>query len=138
MVFSSLLEALNREVPIAIDHLHGDLELQQAFKKKGQKQVLLELIRSLSLTLDFLVAVVNSINTKTHCWKEMAEFCFKNANVKSICCCKQRAKGKLSLSSECVEMKLCKLCTSVTSHLHSSCGMVWYWSLRVKAYIANA
>ena len=39
-------------------------------------------------------------------------------------------KSKLSLSSECVETKPCKPCTSFTSHLHSSCGMVWYRTLR--------
>ena len=63
------------------------------------------------LTLNFLVAVVNTLNTKTHSSKEIAEFCFKNAGVKSICYCKQRMKSKLSLSSECVETKLCKPCT---------------------------
>ena len=40
-------------------------------------------------------------------------------------------KSKLSLSSECVETKLCKPCTSFTWHLHSWCGMVWYKTLRV-------
>ena len=68
---------------------------------------------------------MNSLNTKTHSSKGMAEFCFENADVKSICYCQQRMETKLSLSSECVEMKLCKLCTSFTSHPHSSCGMVW-------------
>ena len=41
-------------------------------------------------------------------------------------------KSKLSLSSECVEMKLCKPLTSFASHLHSLCGIVWYRTLRVK------
>ena len=31
-----------------------------------------------------------------------------------------------------VKTKLCKPCTSFTSNLHSSCGMVWYRTLRVK------
>ena len=84
------------------------------------------------LTMNFLVAVVNSLNTKTHSSKEMTEFCFKNADVKSICYCRQRMKTKLSLSSECMETKLCKPCTTFTSHPHSSCGMVWYRTLRVK------
>ena len=84
------------------------------------------------LTLNFLVAVVNTVNTKTHSSKEMAEFFFENADVKSICYFKQKTKSTLSLSSECVETKLCKPCTSFTSHLHSSCGMVWYRTLRVK------
>ena len=39
------------------------------------------------LTLNFLVAVVNTLNTKTHSSKEMAEFCFENADGKSICYC---------------------------------------------------
>ena len=85
-----------------------------------------------AITLNFLVAVVNSINTKTHSSKETAEFCFKNADVKSICYCKQRVKSKLSLSSECVETKLCRPGIFVNSHLHSSCGMVWYRILRIK------
>ena len=50
------------------------------------------------LTLHFLVTVVNTLNTKTRSSKEIAEFSFKNANVKSICYCKQRTKCKLSLS----------------------------------------
>ena len=36
------------------------------------------------LTLNFLMAVVNTLNTKTHTSKEMAEFSFENAYVKSI------------------------------------------------------
>ena len=76
--------------------------------------------------------MVNTLNTKTHSSKGIAEFSFENAGVKSICYCKERMKSKLSLSSECVEMKLCKLYISFTSHLHSSCGMVWYRTLRVK------
>ena len=36
------------------------------------------------LTLNFLMAVVNILNTKTHTSKEMAEFSFENAYVKSI------------------------------------------------------
>ena len=83
------------------------------------------------LTFNFLVVLVNSLNTKTHTSTEMTEFCFKNAGVKSICYCKQRMKTKLSLSSECVETKLCKPCTSFTSHPHSSCGIVWHRTLRV-------
>ena len=58
------------------------------------------------LTLNILVAVVNSLNTETHSSKEMAEFCFENAVVRSICYSKQRMKSKLSLSSECVETKV--------------------------------
>ena len=74
---------------------------------------------------------MNTLNTKTHSSKDIAEFSLENADVKSICYCKQRMTSKLSLSSECVEMKLCKLCTSFTLHLHSYCGMVWYRTLRV-------
>ena len=80
---------------------------------------------------------MNSLNTKTHSSTEMTEFCFEHEDVKSICYCKQRMKGTLSLSSVCVEMKLCKLCTSFTSHLHSLCGMVWYRTLRVKAFLLS-
>ena len=87
------------------------------------------------LTLTILVAVVNTVHTKTHSSKEIAEFCFENADVKSICYRKQRLKSKLSLSSECVQTKLCKLCTSFTSHLHSSCGMLGYRTSRLKAKI---
>ena len=86
-----------------------------------------------SLTLKFPVAVVNSLNTTTHSSKEIAEFSFENADIRSICYCKQRVKSKLSLSSECVETKLCKPRTSFTWHPHNSCGMVWYRTLRVKA-----
>ena len=67
----------------------------------------------LILTLNFLVAVVNTINTKTHSSTEIVEFSFENADAKSICYCK-RMKSKLSLSSQCVETKLCKPCTSFT------------------------
>ena len=45
----------------------------------------------------------------------MTEFCFENADVKSIHHCKQRMKSTLSVSSECVETKLCKPCISFTS-----------------------
>ena len=44
------------------------------------------------LALHFLVAVVNSFSTKTHSSKETTELCFKYADVKSICCCKERVK----------------------------------------------
>ena len=40
-------------------------------------------------------------------------------------------KANCHFFSECVKTKLCKRLTSFTSHLHSSCGMVWYRSLRV-------
>ena len=84
------------------------------------------------LTLNCLVAVVNFLNTKTHFSEETAEFSFENTDVKSICSCKQRMKSKLSLSSQCIKTKVCRPCTSFTSYLHSSCGMVWYRTLRVK------
>ena len=87
---------------------------------------------NIPLTLNLLVAVVHTLNIKTHSSREIAEFSFENADVKSICYCKQRMEIKLSLSSECVETKLCRPCTSFTSHLNSSCGMVWYRTLRVK------
>ena len=45
------------------------------------------------LTLNFLVAVVNMLNSS----KEMSELSFENADVNSICYCKQRMKSKLSL-----------------------------------------
>ena len=54
----------------------------------------------LSITLNFLVAAVNTLNTKTHSSEEVAEFCFKTADVKSIYYRKQRMKSKLSLYSE--------------------------------------
>ena len=85
------------------------------------------------LTLFIPVAVVNSWNTKTHSSKKMTGFCFENADVRSICYCKQRVKSTPSFSSECVETKLYKLCTSFTSHPCSLCGMVWYRTFRVKA-----
>ena len=83
------------------------------------------------LTPNFLVVVVNTLNTQTHSCKEMAECCFQNAQSKSISYCKQRKKSKLSLSSECVGTKLCKPYISFTSHLYSLCGMVWCRTLRV-------
>ena len=68
----------------------------------------------------------------THSSEEMAEFCLENAAATSICDCKQRMKSTPSLSSEGVEMKLCKPCTAFTSHPHSLCGMVRYRALRLK------
>ena len=91
----------------------------------------LPLLSAGCLTLDFLVAVVNTVNIQTHPCKDMDEFCFENAHAKIISYCKRRLKSRLSLSSECVETKLCKLCTSFTLHLHSLCGMMWYRTLRV-------
>ena len=38
--------------------------------------------RGTGLTLNFPVAVVNTLNTKTHTSKEMAEFSFENADVR--------------------------------------------------------
>ena len=106
---------------------------QQLCRKSGQCTPGFEAcFLVLQLTLNFLVAVVNTLNTKTHSSKVIAEFCFKNADVKCICYCKQRIKSKLSLSSEFVESKLCKPCTSFTWHLHNSCGTVWYRTSRVK------
>ena len=46
-----------------------------------------------TLTPNFLVAVVNMLNSS----KEISEFSFENAAVKSICYCKQRMKSRLSL-----------------------------------------
>ena len=43
-----------------------------------------------SITLHLLLAVVNTLNTKTHSAKEIAEFSFENADDKGICSCKQR------------------------------------------------
>ena len=48
----------------------------------------LENVKFAILTLNFLVAVVNILNTKTHSPKEMAEFSCENADIKSICYCK--------------------------------------------------
>ena len=45
------------------------------------------------LTFNFLVAVVNTLNSS----KEISEISFENADVKNICYCKQRMKSKLSL-----------------------------------------
>ena len=81
---------------------------------------------SVILTLHFLMAAVDTLNTKTHSSTEMAQFSFECADVKNISYSKQRVKSKLSQSSECVQTKLCKPCTSFTLHLHSWCGMVWY------------
>ena len=75
---------------------------------------------------------MNTLNTQTHSCKEMTEFYFENAQVKSISNCKQREKSKLSLPSECVQTKLCKPNTYFTSHLYSLCGMMRYKTLRVK------
>ena len=38
----------------------------------------------------------------------------------------RRWKAHCHFFPECVKTKLCKPCTSFTSHPHSSCGMVWY------------
>ena len=75
---------------------------------------------------------LNSLSKMQMRAREVAEFSFENADVRSICHCKQKMKSKLELSSECDETKLCKPGTSLTSHLHSSCGMVWHRTLRLK------
>ena len=87
------------------------------------------------VTHNFPVAVVNTLNTKTHSSKEMAEVCFENADVISICYRKPGMKSTLSLSSECVRTKLYKLCTYFTSHLHSSCGTMWYRTLTLNSLL---
>ena len=46
---------------------------------------------------------MNTLNTKTHSSKEMAESSFENADVKSIGYCKEGMKSKLSFSSQCIE-----------------------------------
>ena len=56
-----------------------------------------------TLTLNFLVALVNTLNTKTHSSKERAKFSFENADAKSICYYKERMKSKLSLF-----LKMCR------------------------------
>ena len=67
----------------------------------------------------------------------MAEFLFERPNVKKkkkkrFSYCIRRMKSKLSLPSECVYTKHCKLCTHLTSNLHGERGMVWYRTSRVK------
>ena len=77
------------------------------------------------------MAVVNALNTTPHSSKEIAEFSFEMQMLEAfVIANRERVKSKLSLSSECVETKLCKLCTSFTLHLHSSCEIVWYSTLR--------
>ena len=44
-------------------------------------------------------------------------------------------KTNLSLLSQRIKTKLCKPRTAFTRHLHSSCGMVWYRTLRVKVLV---
>ena len=44
---------------------------------------------SRNLTLNFLVAMVNSLNTKTHSSEEMTEFCFEKADVKAFAIAKR-------------------------------------------------
>ena len=61
---------------------------------------------STRLTLNFLVAVVSTLNTKTHSSKEMAEFSFENADVKSILQTEDEQQT-VTFFSECVETKLC-------------------------------
>ena len=76
---------------------------------------------------------MNTFNTKTHSSKDIATFSFTKADVKSICYRKtDDEKQTVTFFLNYVETKLCKPCTSFTSHLHSSCGMVWYRTLRVK------
>ena len=48
---------------------------------------------SFEIIVNFLVAVVNMLNSS----KEISEFSLENADVESICYCKQRMKSKLSL-----------------------------------------
>ena len=87
------------------------------------------------LTLNFLVTMVDTLNTETHSSKERAEFSFEKSDVKRICYCKQRMKSKVSLSSDCVKTKLWKPCTSFAWHLHSWCGLVWCRTLRDKSLV---
>ena len=65
--------------------------------------------------------MVNCLNTKTHSLKEMTEFCFENAVLLQT----EDKKRTVTFFRMC-QKKLCKSCTSFTSHLHSLCGMVWY------------
>ena len=62
----------------------------------------------------------------THRTEDLAWPGTQKRKKKSIGYFKHKMNSKLSLSSECVETIFCKPCTSFTSHLHSSCGMVWY------------
>ena len=47
------------------------------------------------------MAVMDTSNTKTHSSKEMAEFSFNNADVKSICYCKQDEKQTVTFFRMC-------------------------------------
>ena len=75
------------------------------------------------LTLTFLVAVVNSIHTKTYSSKEMTEFCFEKADVKSICYCKQRMKSTLSFFRNVLKWSYVWR-AHLSPHTHTAC-VVW-------------
>ena len=47
------------------------------------------------------MAVVNTLHTKTHSSKEIAEFSFENADIKSICYCKEDEKQTVTLFGMC-------------------------------------
>ena len=47
------------------------------------------------------------INTKTHSSKEMTEFCFENADGKSICYCKHNEKQTVTFFRMCGNEALC-------------------------------
>ena len=74
--------------------------------------------QSKALTLNFQVAVVNTLNSS----KEITELSFENADAKSICYCKQRMKSKLSLF-----LRMCQnetLCAVHAFHLTPT-QLVW-------------
>ena len=107
-----ILIDLHKQTTHSLGYFHLVLILIDLHKQTTHSLRYFHLV--LILNSYFLVAVVNTLSTKTHSFKEIAEFSFENADVKSICYCKQRMKRKLSLSSECVKTKLCKPCTSFT------------------------
>ena len=81
----------------------------------------------LLLTLNLLVAVVNTLNIKTHSSKEIALFSFENADVESICCCKQRMKSKQSLFLQNVSKQSSVSCAHLSPHTYTAhvewCGV---------------
>ena len=77
---------------------------------------------------------MNNENTKTHSSKAVAEFSFEHADIKSICYCKTEGEKPTATFFRMRQNEALQAVhtTSFTSHLHSSCGMVWYRTVRAK------
>ena len=85
----SMYNRLCRYIPEAHLNVAGMLSKQPAITTRQLKKWF---GRPATLARNFLMAVMNMLNSP----KDISELSFENADVKSICSCKQRMKSKLS------------------------------------------